>query len=124
MTYRVVIADDDADIRDLVTLAVRRAGLDPVAVVPDGSAALAAILEHLPDLAILDIEMPGLNGLEVCRAVRAAEGTADLRIALLSASVDESERAKSLEAGADHFLTKPFSPRELIAWLAVGREPR
>ena len=124
MTYRVVIADDDADIRDLVTLAVRRAGLDPVAVVPDGSAALAAILEYLPDLAILDIEMPGLNGLEVCRAVRAAEGTADLRIALLSASVDESERAKSLEAGADHFLTKPFSPRELIAWLAVGREPR
>lgn len=122
--YRVVIADDDADIRDLVTLAARRAGLDPVAVVADGDAALAAILEEQPDLAILDISMPGLNGLDVCRAVRADGTNPDLRIALLSASVDDSERTKSLAAGADHFLSKPFSPRELIAWLAVGKEAK
>jgi len=120
--WRVVIADDDSDIRDLVALAVRRAGLSPVAIVATGDDALAAILEEQPDLAILDIEMPGLNGLDVCRAVRAAG--ADVRIALLSASVDDSDRAKSLEAGADHFLAKPFSPRELVAWLAVGKEPR
>lgn len=122
--YRVVIADDDPDIRDLVALAARRAGLTPVAVVGDGDAALAAILGQQPDLAILDIEMPGLTGLDVCRAVRGAGSDVDVRIALLSASVDESERAKSLEAGADHFLSKPFSPRELIAWLSVGKEPR
>lgn len=121
-TWRVVIADDDSDIRDLVALAVRRAGLSPVAIVSTGDDALAAILEEQPDLAILDIEMPGLNGLDVCRAVRAAG--ADVRIALLSASVDDSDREKSLEAGADHFLAKPFSPRELVAWLAVGKEPR
>ncbi|NYF08878.1 DNA-binding response OmpR family regulator [Leifsonia sp. AK011] len=122
--YRVVIADDDADIRDLVALAARRAGLTPVAIVGDGDAALAAILAHQPDLAILDIEMPGLTGLDVCRVLRGSASDADVRIALLSASVDESERARSLEAGADHFLSKPFSPRELIAWLAVGKEPR
>lgn len=124
MTFRVVIADDDADIRDLVALAVRRAGLEPVAVVGDGDAALASILREDPDLAILDITMPGLNGFEVCRAVRDAGTTTDVRIVLLSASVDDSDRAMSLAAGADYFMAKPFSPRELVAWLAVGKEAR
>lgn len=124
MTFRVVIADDDADIRDLVALAVRRAGLDPVAVVADGDAALASILSEDPDLAILDITMPGMNGFEVCRAVREAGTTTDLRIVLLSASVDDDDRAMSLAAGADYFMAKPFSPRELVAWLSVGKEAR
>lgn len=124
MTFRVVIADDDADIRDLVALAVRRAGLDPVAVVGDGDAALASILREDPDLAILDITMPGMTGFEVCRAVREAGTTTDVRIVLLSASVDDSDRAMSLAAGADYFMAKPFSPKELVAWLAVGKETR
>jgi len=124
MKFRVVIADDDADIRDLVTLTVRRAGLEPVAVVADGDAALASILREDPDLAILDITMPGMSGFEVCRAVRAAGTTSDVRIVLLSASVDDDDRAMSLAAGADYFMAKPFSPKELVAWLAVGKESR
>ncbi|MDH6181942.1 two-component system OmpR family response regulator [Microbacteriaceae bacterium SG_E_30_P1] len=124
MTYRVVIADDDSDIRSLVEISVRRAGLEPVAVVEDGDAALASILREQPDLAILDIAMPGLDGFQVCQAVRSAALPADVRIVLLSASVDDTDRTRSLEAGADYFMPKPFSPQELVAWLAVGKQAR
>lgn len=124
MTFTVVIADDDADIRELVTIAVTKAGLNVVATVADGAAALEAITRLNPDLAILDISMPELTGIEVCRAVRADPGITDLRILLLSASVDETARAIGIAAGADYFMAKPFSPRELVAWLAVGKEVR
>lgn len=124
MTHAVVIADDDRDIRDLVRIAVTRAGLTVVASVADGAAALEAIREHQPDLAILDVMMPGLNGIEVCREVRADRSIGDVRILLLSASVDEAAQMTGLDAGADYFLAKPFSPRDLVAWLAVGKEPR
>lgn len=124
MTYTVVIADDDRDIRELVRIAVVRAGLTVVASVADGAAALDAIREHCPDLAILDVMMPGLNGIEVCRAVRADGSIGDVRIVLLSASVDDAAQQTGLDAGADYFLAKPFSPRDLVAWLAVGKEPR
>jgi DNA-binding response OmpR family regulator len=77
-----------------------------------------------PDLAILDISMPEKTGLEVCRELRADDSLGDLRILLLSASVDEASREVGLSSGADYFMIKPFSPRELAAWLAVGREPR
>lgn len=124
MTYSVVVADDDPDIRALVTIAVRKAGLDLVASVGDGALALAAIREHRPDLAILDVAMPELSGLEVCRGVRSDDSMGDVRILLLSASVDEASRSVGIDAGADYFLAKPFSPRELTAWLAVGKEDR
>ncbi len=124
MTHAVVIADDDRDIRDLVRIAVTRAGLTVVASVADGAAALEAIREHQPDLAILDVMMPGLNGIEVCREVRADRSIGDVRILLLSASVDEAAQMTGLDAGADYVLAKPFSPRDLVAWLAVGKEPR
>lgn len=124
MTWTVVCADDDPDILGLVTLSVQRAGLELVAAVRDGAAALAAIREHVPDLAILDISMPELTGLEVCQAVRADPTLHDVRIVVLSASVDDAARRIATDAGADHFLAKPFSPRELTAWLAVGKEAR
>lgn len=124
MTYSVVVADDDPDIRALVAIAVRRAGLDLAASVGDGALALAAIREHRPDLAILDVAMPELSGLDVCREVRRNEATAGIRVLLLSASVDEASRSIGIDAGADYFLAKPFSPRELTAWLAVGKEAR
>lgn len=124
MTYSVVVADDDPDIRALVTIAVRKAGLDLVASVGDGALALAAIREHRPDLAILDVAMPELSGLDVCRRVRSDDSMGDIRILLLSASVDEASRSVGIDAGADYFLAKPFSPRELTAWLAVGKEDR
>lgn len=120
----VVVADDDSDIRSLVSIAADRAGLEIVASVADGALALRAIHQHRPDLAILDVAMPELSGLDVCRGVRADATLDDLRILLLSASVDEQSQSIGLDAGADYFLAKPFSPRELVAWLAVGKEDR
>lgn len=118
----VVVADDDADIRALVAITVQRAGLQLAASVADGAAALAAIREHVPDLAILDVAMPELTGIEVCRQVRAEAALDHVRLLLLSASVDETSQAIGVAAGADYFLAKPFSPRDLRAWLAIGRE--
>ena len=124
MTFTVVVADDDADIRQLVSIAVGRAGLNLLASAADGAAALAAIREHKPDLAILDVAMPEMSGLDVVREVRQDDAFADLRILLLSASVDEASREVGIEAGANYFLAKPFSPRDLTAWLAIGKEAR
>jgi DNA-binding response OmpR family regulator len=120
----VVVADDDQDIRSLVSIAVGKAGLELVASVGDGALALEAILKYHPDLAILDVSMPEMTGLDVCRAIRADGSVDDLRILLLSASVDEVSQSIGIEAGADYFLAKPFSPRELATWLSVGKEPR
>ena len=91
--HTVVIADDDADIRSLVAIAVNKAGLRLLANVGDGAAALTAIQLHRPDLAILDVSMPEMTGLEICRAVREDASFHDLRILLLSASVDENTQA-------------------------------
>ncbi len=124
MRHTVVIADDEPDIRELVSIAATKAGLEIVASVSDGASALAAIRKHRPDLAILDISMPEMNGIDVCRAARSDPESGDLRILLLSASVDDSARAIGIAAGADYFFAKPFSPRELVAWLAIGKEPR
>ena len=124
MTHTVVVADDDADIRSLVAISVAKAGLELLASVSDGAQALHAIKLHKPDLAILDVSMPEMTGLEVCREARADDSLGDLRILLLSASVDEASRAVGIESGADYFIAKPFSPRELTAWLAVGKEDR
>lgn len=124
MTYTVVIADDDADIRALVAISVAKAGLEIVANVEDGAAALAAIHKFAPDLAILDVSMPEMTGLQVVSAIRADPSVGDVRVVLLTASVDEHTRAVGAEVGADHFIAKPFSPRELTAFLAVGKEAR
>jgi len=124
VTYTVVIADDDADIRALVAISVTKAGLEIVANVEDGAAALSAIYQFHPDLAILDVSMPEMTGLQVVSALRANPSVGDVRVVLLTASVDEHTRAIGAEVGADHFIAKPFSPRELTAFLAVGKEAR
>jgi CheY-like chemotaxis protein len=124
MTYTVVVADDDSDIRSLVGISVGKAGLDLVASVADGAAALDAIKSNRPNLAILDVSMPEMSGLDVCRGVRADGSLSDVRILLLSASVDEASQEIGIRAGADYFLAKPFSPRELAEWLTVGKETR
>jgi len=114
---RVVVADDDSDIRALVAISAKRAGLNVVASVEDGDKAWAAIQELRPDLVILDVSMPGLSGLDVCRLVRADPAMAGIPILLLSAAVDEPSRAAGKQAGAQEYLAKPFSPRALVAWL-------
>ncbi|MGY1985310.1 response regulator transcription factor [Blastococcus sp. SYSU DS0669] len=111
---RVLVADDEDDIRDLVCLAVRKARCEVVAAVPDGTAALAAARSELPDLAVLDVSMPGATGLEVCGALRGTPATAGIRILLLSAGASPDEAARGLAAGADAYLPKPFTVSGLV----------
>lgn len=113
---RIVIADDDDDIRALVAIAVGRAGLDLVASCSDGEGAWNAIEEYQPDIVVLDVAMPGRTGLELVRMAHSALDTAPYVI-LLSAAVGLKDRAAGLEAGADEYLVKPFSPRDLSARL-------
>lgn len=122
LARRVVVADDDADIRFLVSISAAKAGLNVVASVEDGTKAWAAIQEFRPDLAILDVAMPGMTGLEVCRLVRGDPALAETPVLLLSAAVDEASRAAGAEAGAFDYLAKPFSPRALVAWLTRDSE--
>jgi DNA-binding response OmpR family regulator len=114
---QVVIADDDDDIRLLVEIAVRRAGFEVAAASVDGNQAWAAIQRIQPALVVLDVSMPGFGGLELCRMMRADERLGAARILLLSAGAADEARQAGVDAGADRFVTKPFSPRELAAQL-------
>jgi DNA-binding response OmpR family regulator len=116
---KVVIADDDADIRALVKISAVRAGLNVVAEAVDGDEALAAIRLLVPELAILDVSMPGLTGLEICRVVRADSALDGVQILLVSAAADETSIAAGMRAGAADYLSKPFSPRELASRLSA-----
>ena len=113
-SVRVLVADDEDDIRELVCLAIARAGATVVASVADGTAALAAARAELPDLAVLDVSMPGATGLEVCGALRADPATAGVRILLLSAGASLDDVARGLAAGADAYLAKPFQVAGLV----------
>lgn len=112
---RVLVADDEDDIRALVGLAVGKAGCTVVASVADGTAALATARAGLPGLAVLDVSMPGATGLEVCAELRADPRTAAIRILLLSAGASPDDVARGLAAGADAYLPKPFSVTALVA---------
>lgn len=111
MTRSILIVDDDPHIRQLLAFALTKAGLE-AREAEDGEAALTAVAANPPDLVILDINMPRLNGLEVCRRLR-AQG--DLPILFLSSRDDEIDRVLGIELGADDYVVKPFSPREVTA---------
>src|SRR3712207_3427159 len=111
---RVLVADDEDDIRALVGLAVGKAGCAVVASVADGTAALATARSERPDLAVLDVSMPGATGLEVCAALREDPATAGIRILLLSAGASLDDVARGLGAGADAYLAKPFQIAALV----------
>lgn len=113
--YRVVVADDDAAIRGLVEVAVRKAGAQVAIAVGDGAAAVAAIREQQPHLAVLDVSMPVMSGLDACQLVRADPRFAALPIVMLSAAVHPAAVQSGMAAGADLYLEKPFSPRALAA---------
>jgi two-component system, OmpR family, alkaline phosphatase synthesis response regulator PhoP len=111
---RILIAEDDADIAALIAHYLEKAGYASESV-SDGGRALATARETPPDLIILDLMLPGLNGLEVCKALRLDNRTAALPIIMLTARGEESERILGLDSGADDYVVKPFSPNELMA---------
>jgi two-component system phosphate regulon response regulator PhoB len=108
----VLVAEDDEDIRALITHGLLRCGFEVVAA-RNGAEALRLAEERTPDLVILDVRMPRIDGLEVARRIRTNPGTAGVPVILLTASVREVDVARGLEAGADDYLQKPFSPQEL-----------
>lgn len=111
MQHTVLVVDDDPHIRQLLVFALGKAGL-ATREAEDGEAALAAVAEAAPDLVILDINMPRMDGLEVCRKLR-AQG--ELPILFLSSRDDEIDRVLGIELGGDDYVVKPFSPREVTA---------
>ena len=110
-TATILIADDDPHIREMLGIALNRAGYDTLTA-SQGVAALDLALNTPPDLIVLDIGLPEMDGLEVCRRLRASS---DLPVLFLTARDDELDRVLGLEMGADDYVTKPFSPRELVA---------
>jgi DNA-binding response OmpR family regulator len=110
----VLVADDDDDILLLVTTRLRRDGFDVVAA-RNGEEALALAQERHPAVAVLDIGMPGLDGLEVLQRIRADDDLAGTRVLLLTAKAQESDVRRGYDAGADAYVRKPFSPSELSA---------
>jgi two-component system OmpR family response regulator len=115
VAHRILVVDDDAHIREVICVAVRKAGM-VVTEARDGSEALAKFAFEQPSLIVLDIGMPELDGLDVCREVRK---TSDVPILFLSARDEEIDRVLGLEIGGDDYVTKPFSPRELVARINV-----
>ena len=111
---RILIAEDDRDIADLVAHYVRKSEWDPH-IVSAGDEALAYARAHPVDLIILDLMLPGMSGLDVCRALRADHATSAVPIIMLTARADEADRVAGLDIGADDYLSKPFSPNELVA---------
>jgi two-component system alkaline phosphatase synthesis response regulator PhoP len=115
---RILIVEDDADIANLVKLYLEKAG-HVVDVIDSGDAALARLRSEPPDLVILDVMLPGIDGLSICRAVRGRSETKAIPIIIVSARAEESDRIHGLELGADDYIVKPFSPKELVARVAA-----
>jgi len=109
----ILVADDDMDIRDLVAFKLEQAGFD-VTAVDNGLAALTAARLEPPDLMVLDVMMPGMSGIDVCRELRNDRSTAGLPVILLTARAQEGDVEVGFGAGADDSIVKPFSPRELV----------
>ncbi len=119
----VLVADDDKDILALVAFRLERSGYE-VVTAADGEEALELARSRTPDLAILDVMMPKLTGYEVTQRLRTEPATSRVPVILLTARVQEGDVARGFEAGADDYVTKPFSPRELAARIqAMRRRP-
>ena len=115
---RILVVEDEKDIAELIAMYLTRAG-HSVTTIASGSAAVSAVKSTSPDLIVLDLMLPGMDGLLVCQALRLAPATAAVPIIMLTARGEESERIAGLELGADDYVTKPFSPRELTARVAA-----
>jgi DNA-binding response OmpR family regulator len=110
----VLVADDDRDIRDLVAFKLEAAGFT-VLTAGDGDDALAQVVEHHPDLAVLDVMMPGMSGTQVLQELRGRADVGATRVILLTAKAQEADVESGFSLGADDYVVKPFSPRELLS---------
>jgi two-component system, OmpR family, response regulator len=115
LAHRILIVDDEGHIREVIRVALKKAGMDVIEA-RDGKEALSRFAADRPDLIVLDIGMPEFDGLDVCREVRK---NSDVPILFLSARDEEIDRVLGLEIGGDDYVTKPFSPRELVARVNV-----
>ena len=113
----ILVADDDDDVRELVVFRLERAGYD-VLTAADGEQAVELARERHPDLCVIDVMMPKLDGYQVTRRLRETEGLSTVPVLLLTASVQEAAVAEGFEAGADDYVKKPFSPQELLERVA------
>jgi two-component system phosphate regulon response regulator PhoB len=124
MKPRILLVEDETPLVAVLTYNLEAAGFD-VDTASDGEEALMLIDERVPDLVVLDWMLPGVSGLEVCRRLRRSPDTVQLPVVMLTARAEEQDRLRGLEIGADDYVTKPFSPKELIARIrAVLRRTR
>jgi len=112
---RILIVEDDPDIALSLRLKLERDAGYEVEAAGSGPDGLRAALSHPPDLVLLDVNLPGMDGFEICRRLRAEAATAAIPIIMLTARIDEADRVAGLEFGADDYITKPFSPKEALA---------
>jgi DNA-binding response OmpR family regulator len=112
---RILVIEDDPDIALSLRHKLERDGGFAVETAEDGAAGMRHALDHPPDLVLLDVNLPGMNGFEVCRHLRKSAATASTPIIMLTARIDEGDRVAGLDIGADDYITKPFSPKEALA---------
>jgi DNA-binding response OmpR family regulator len=113
MEDTVLVVEDETDVVDLVRYNLKRAGFK-VLVANTGDAGLKAVRANRPDVVVLDLMLPGMTGIEVCKALKQDKETAHIPVVMLTAKDEEKDRVKGLETGADDYIGKPFSPRELV----------
>lgn len=111
MRARVLVVDDDPALAEMLGIVLRNEGLEPI-FVSDGEQAMDAFREHRPDIVLLDLMLPGISGIDVCRTIRAEAG---VPIVMLTAKTDTVDVVLGLESGADDYVVKPFKPKELVA---------
>jgi DNA-binding response OmpR family regulator len=112
---RVLVVEDEVDVARLIKHTLDRSGELDVEIALTGEAALTMATEHPPDLVVLDLNLPGFDGLEICRILRARPASAAVPIIIVTARASESDRIRGLDLGADDYITKPFSPKEVVA---------
>ena len=118
MPHKIFIVEDEPDLRDTLSFNFENEGFK-VSSFPDGEKCLTSVKQNKPDLIILDLMLPGINGLDVCREIRSKEENNDVSIIMLTAKGEEIDRIVGFELGADDYVTKPFSVRELILRVKV-----
>ncbi|MDX2377053.1 MtrAB system response regulator MtrA [Microbacterium sp. LRZ72] len=119
MTSRILVVDDDTALAEMIGIVLRAEGFEPLFCV-DGAAAVEAFRAEQPDLILLDLMLPGMDGIEVCTRVRAESG---VPIIMLTARTDTADVVKGLESGADDYIVKPFNPKELVARIRTRLRP-